>query len=420
MAEPVRSRSSELRKQRADRASAFRGEMVPYFRYVLQSGFGLVLSACAFFLVTGYIRLLDRMPDHWPADVVGVAVLALACWYTPLRTYFQPADTVFTVPLEREMLATVIGPQVRRSYIVSAVKMLVLFAAFAPLYATAPVTAAAADGRSLTLLGLALALLGAWNAFAAWQERRLADAAWRTGLAWARRLLVIPIVWALLLKPFILAVGFALLCAAALTLPVRLQIRHELPWDRLIAEEGSTRRGWIRFLGWFVDVPSAAARPSKRRWIVWAADLLPRRQASAWRYLYAKTLLRSESFGAFWRWNALLIVILLWTGQPIIDLIAYAMAVFVGSLQLTELGRIRFAENASAVPLDPQGRRPAAAAVARTAGLTAVLLLWLAAALPARPFDTATWLIALAAGLLWAGWLIPRRLGKAPADEDDD
>jgi len=420
LAEARRSRAAALGEQRRARAEAFRREVYPYFRYVLQSGFGLVLSAAAFVLVSGYIRLLHRMPADWPADVVGIAVLTLACWHAPMRTYLQPADAVFTVPLEPEMLQSALRPQARRAAAFGAAKLAALFAAYAPLYASAPATASAAAGRPLLLLGLALALLGAWSACAAWQERRMADASRRAVLRRLRWALTLPLVWALLLKPFAVAVLFALLCAAVLHLLVRLQARHEVPWERLIAEEASARRRWFRFLGWFVDVPSDTSRPSRRRWIVWTADLLPHRRSAAWRYLYAKTLLRSETFGAFWRWNALLAAIALWVRQPLVDLIVYAVAVFAGTLQLTELGRIRFAENAAAVPLDPRARRPAAAAIARTAGLAAVLLQGLAAAVPARPFPAAAWLAALAAGLLWAGWLMPRRLRKAPADEDDD
>lgn len=416
----LHDRRDRLLELNRSRAAAFRQELIPYFRYVLQSGFGLLLSAIGITLVTGYIRLLNE-PGDWPSHIVGTVVLALIALFTPLRTYFQPADTVFVLPLESETLAAVVMPRVSRAMLASALRMLAAFAIFAPLYSGATPTAEAAAGRPLPLLGLALVLVGVWNAHTAWTERRLASGAWRVGLRAARYVAAAFVVAGLLLRPFVPALAFAVLCAAALYALARLQTRHALPWDRLIAEEAAARRRWLRFLSWFVDVPSEMSRPARRGWIAWAADLLPWRRDSAWTFLYAKTLLRSDTFGAFWRWNAVLIVILAMAKEPLLDAIAFAIAVFVGGLQLTELGRIRFAENAAVVPLRPERRLRAVAVVTRAADLIAATLLWLVAALPERPFRPGPWLIGLAAALIWTGWLLPRRSSRGlDGDEDDD
>lgn len=419
MADPRHASLEKLRELYRSRAAAFRQELIPYFRYVLQSGFGLLLSAIGITLITGYIRLLND-PGDWPSDIVGTVVLLLIALYAPLRTYFQPADTVFVVPLEKEALAAVVLPKARRAMLASALRMLAAFAVFAPLYSQAAPTAEAAAGRPLPLLGLAFALVGAWNAHAAWNERRLASGAWRVGLRAARFAAVALVAAGLLLRPFVPALAFAVLCAAVLYALARLQTRHALPWDRLIAEEAAARRRWLRFLSWFVDVPSETSRPARRGWIAWTADRLPWRRDSAWTFLYAKTLLRSDTFGAFWRWNAVLIVILAMAKEPLLDAIAFAIAVFVGGLQLTELGRTRFAENAAVVPLRPERRLRAVAGVTRAAGLVAATLLWLAAALPERPLRPGPWLIGLAAALLWTGWLLPRRASRGLDDDEDD
>ncbi|WP_027094030.1 ABC transporter permease [Cohnella thermotolerans] len=422
MSDLRRTRLAGFKSLLQARAEAFRKELYPYFRYVFQSGFGLVLSGIGITLVTGYVRLLNDMPDNWPSDIVGAAVLTLLAWYAPLRTYFQPADTVFALPLESGALEGVVRPKVRRGMLASALRMAAAFGAFAPLYSLAPATASAAAARSLPLLGLALGLFGAWNAYAAWTERRIAAGAWRAGLRTARYAAAAAVVAGLLLKPFAWAVAFGVLCAGAHASAARLQIRHALPWDRLIHEELAARRRWMRFLGWFVDVPSETDRPAKRAWIVWAAGLLRWRRDSAWTYLYAKTLLRSDTFGAFWRWNALLIVIALFVRQSVLDAVVFAIAVLVGGMQLTELARVRFAANAATVPLPPERRPQSAAAVARTAGITAAALQWLAAALPDRPAQPGLWWIALALALLWSGGLLPRRIRRAmnKTAEDDD
>lgn len=418
MSEGRRSRS-ELLALWAGRAAAFRNEIVPYFRYVLQSG-GLAFAALAIAIVSGYVRLLSDMPADWPAAAVGVAALTLAAFYTPLRTYLLPSDTVFLLPLERDLLDAVIRPQVRKAAVASGLRMLAAFAAFAPLYVRAPETAAAADARPLWGAGLALILLGAWNAWTAWEERRVAAVFLRRLLRLIRLAANAAIAAALLLKPFWPAAAFTALGAALLLVLVRLPQRHKLPWNALIAEEGAARRRWMRFLGWFVEVRTEASRPAKRPWAAWTADMLPRRSEYAWRYLYAKTLLRGETFGAFWRWNVLMAAIALFASRPIVDLIVFAVGVAAGGLQLTELGRVRFAEHAATVPLPADKRRTGAASVARAAGVVSCVWLWLASALAARPFSFGMWAVALAAGLLWTGWLLPRRIARPDAEDDED
>ncbi|WP_168735712.1 ABC transporter permease [Cohnella fermenti] len=412
-------RLEELRRLRASRAQAFRREIAAHSRYVFQSGFGLVVSALGITLVMGYIRTLKDMPADWPADLVGWIVLALLCLYTPLRTYLQPSDTVFVLPLEEGMLSGILRPLVRRAMLMSAVRVLVAFGSFVPLYQLAPITEGAADSRSPWALALALAGAAVWNVHAAWTERRMADTAWRIGLLLMRWIASVAIVAALLLKSFGLALGFTALIVAVWYLLSRLVPKHTLPWDRLIAEEGAARRRWNRFLGWFVDLPTEFARPARRRWIAWTVDRLAWKRGNAWRYLYAKTMLRSETFGALWRWSVLLMLVLLFSGHPIVDLIAFVIAVLVGGLQITELGRVRFAENASVVPLAQDERGRSIASIARIGGVLLVALLWLVASLPNWPFSPVLWGAALIAALFWAGWLLPRRVTKSfDADED--
>ncbi|MBB6675649.1 ABC transporter permease [Cohnella nanjingensis] len=423
MANPSRPpRNAKLREWRSGRAAAFRGEVLPYVRYVFQSGFALVLSAIGITLLAWYAGLLSKMPTAWPADIVGTAALALASVYAPLRTYMEPADTVYLLPVERALLSDVLRPSVRRAGIAGGLRALAVFAVFAPLYVRAPVTADAAPAGTAGWIALALsfALLGGWNAYAAWGERRCASAAWRFWLRGARWAVTALAAWALLTKALALSLPFAVLAAALVSAASLLAARHALPWDRVIAEEQGARRRWKGFLGWFVDVPNESPSPARRAWIAWIGDRLPRTRRYAWHYLYVKTMLRGEAFGAFWRWNAVLAVILAFAKQPSVDMIAYAIAVAVGGLQLTELGRIRFAEHASVVPLPPEGRRLAAAAAVRMAGVAAAVLLWLIAAVPSRPFDASLWLLALAAGLLWTGWLLPRRVAKPDEDDEDD
>ncbi|SFA93893.1 ABC-2 type transport system permease protein [Cohnella sp. OV330] len=421
MADPVHEEKPRgLGDWRRERASAFRREMFPYLRYVAQSGFAMLLAAIGITLLAGYAGLLADMPTEWPADVVGVALIFFASIYTPLRSYLQPADTVFLLPAESGVLSANLFPALRKSALFGAIRTLVVFVVFAPLYALAPVTADAAPSQpaAWAALAAALALFAAWNTYAAWQERRAVSATARLALRFARWTAVLLAAAALLTKPLLLAAGFALLAAAAVSAAALLTPRHRLPWDRLIAEEGAVRRRWLSFLGWFVDIPTEAPPAASRAWIAWIADRVPRDRRFAWHFLYAKTFLRGEAFGAFWRWCALMAVIALFAHSTAVDVMVYVVGMVVGGLQLTELGRIRFAEHASVVPLSPDGRNMAASAVVRAAGLAAAALLWLVAWVPHAASAPTWWLIALALALGWTGWLLPRRL--AARDEEEE
>lgn len=410
-----------LRGLRQTRAAAFRGEIVPYFRYVFQSGFGLFVSACFFAALIWYTGLIKAVPEEWPVRTVGIAALSLASILAPLRTYMKSADTVYLLPMESLLVRHYIGPAIKSSIVAGAGRNLVILALYLPIYIrSTPLEGIANDKPSeLVVLTLLVALIGGFNGFGGWRERQMASAGWGLALRGVRWGLTVAAVAALLLKPLYWAIPFSLLCAAIPWVLWRLPQRHALPWERLIQEEETTRRSWMGFLGWFVDVPTESAKAYQRRWIAWVGDKLAWRQSRAWHYLYAKTLLRSETFGAFFRWFVVMAVAVVVSDNEIADAVIYAIALIVGGMQLSELKRVRFVETADALPIAAEGRHPAASGVARVVGLCAsVALALVAAATVGGEFSPSLDLLVLVAGLLWIGWLIPRRIAKPAEDAD--
>ncbi|WP_027087869.1 ABC transporter permease [Cohnella panacarvi] len=421
MGDRTKEQAAFLRELRQSRAASFRGEIVPYFRYVFQSGFGLFVSACFFAALIWYTDLIKAVPEEWPVRSVGVAAISIAVVVAPLRTYLRAADTVFLLPMEEQLVSRYIGPAVKGAIVAGAGRSLVVLALYSPIYIGSSAIEGVANDRpsELATLTILIALIGGSNAYAGWRERQVAAAGWRTGLRAIRWALTVTAVAALLFKPFYWSIPFLILCAAIPRLLWRLPRRHALPWERLIQEEEATRRRWMGFLGWFVDVPTESAKAYQRKWVAWLGDKLDWRQSRAWHYLYAKTLLRSETFGAFFRWFVVMGAIVIVSDNEIADAVIYAVALLIGGMQLSELKRVRFVETADALPIAADGRLPAAAVIARVAGLTAAAVLAVVAAATAGgEFSGAADLCVLAAGLLWIGWLIPRRIAKPAEDAD--
>ncbi|WP_373232650.1 ABC transporter permease [Cohnella sp.] len=413
-----------LRSLRQSRAAAFRKEIVPHFRYVFQSGFGLFASLILFSAFVWYIDFIKGVPSNWPADLVGVVVLTLAVIRAPLRTYFRSADSVFLLPMEDRVIQTYIRTALDKAIIAGVLRTLAIFAIFAPIYTRSPVTEDIASGRSMIGMSVLFAFVAGCNVYSGWRERQPASGTWCWALRIVRWLLTMTVVAALLLKPLSWAIPIMLLCIAIIWLLWHIPSKHALPWEKLVEEEAAARRRWMSFLGWFVDVPTEISKPARRVWIAWIGDFLTGQHRWSWHFLYAKTFLRGEIFGAFSRWIVLSGVIIVVTGNKIADAVIYAIAILVVGLQLSELRRVRFVETAATLPIAQEGRLVAAAAIARSAGVAAAILLALAGILTVglgasgAGRDMNIWFPLLAVGLLWCGWWMPRKIAKF-ADDDD-
>ncbi len=406
-----------LRSLRQSRAAAFRREIVPHFRYVFQSGFGLFASAILFSAFVWYVDFIKAVPANWPADAAGVAVISLAAIRAPLRAYFKEADPVFLLAIESRLLQAYIRPALRAAIWAGVLRTLAIFAIYSPIYLGSPITMDVAQTRSMVIMAALFAIIAGCNVYAGWRERRIADKSRRGGLRILRWSVTALSVAALLLKPWGMAIPLMLLCMLIVWLLWRIPAQHALPWDKLIGEEEAVRRRWMSFLGWFVDVPTETSKPARRAWIAWIGDSLLWQHRWSWHFLYAKVFLRGETFGAFWRWVALTGVVIVVSGNALADAIIYGIAIMICGLQLSELRRVRFVETAATLPIPPEGRLAAAAAIARTAGVAAAVLLGLVGMLTGTiRFDI--WLPLIAAGLLWCGWWMPRKIAKF-TDEDD-
>lgn len=418
-----------LSSLRQSRATAFRNEIVPHFRYVFQSGFGLFVSAIFFTALVWYVDFIKGIPSNWPTDIVGAAVLTLAAIRAPLRTYIRSADSIFLLPMEGRVLEAYIKPAINKAIFSGVLRLLVVFAIFSPIYSRSPFTEEIASGRSMAGMAVLFAFVAGCNAYSGWRERRPASDVWCWTLRIVRWLLTTIVIAALLLKPLVWAIPLLLICMVIIWLLWRIPTQHVLPWERFAGEEEGARGRWMSFLGWFVDVPTEISKPARRVWVAWVGNFLSGKHRWSWHFLYVKTFLRGETFGAYCRWNVIIGVILVASGNRIADVIIYGIAILIVGLQLSELRRVRFVETAATLPIPQEGRLVAAAAIARWAGVGVVILLALVGSLTAgvgvqgaggsnAGGDLDLWFPMLIVGLLWCGWWMPRKIARFVDDDD--
>ncbi|QJC51380.1 hypothetical protein HGI30_07350 [Paenibacillus albicereus] len=407
------------------RALAFYKDCLPFLGDMARSGLPLALFALIIVGSASYAGLLERIPADFPAAALGTLLLAPVLYWSPMRTWLQPADLVFLLPREAGMKS-----YLRRSWLHTLPGGLVLAAAVLLLYwpIRAHVPADRLTGWTPELLPALAAVLAlkALASAAAWRERQIAWRASRSALKLLRLAITAWLLYVWFTQPAgtaaLVSAPAALLWWAASRLPKRLP----LPWERLIEEERRTASRYIRFFGWFTEVPSLQPSVHSRPWLSWIASAIPLRKRSTYTYLYSLSIARTELGGMLLRMTLLGMLCCYWLGDSgWLEGWAAAACVLlfllIAGLQSAALtGWHRHVVWRHVYPLPESGRLRSAAAVDRSALTAVAALLWLAASVPllaaGHVFAPAT------AALLAAVYvgLRPRRLLKRQQREEEE
>ncbi|MFS0723274.1 ABC transporter permease [Paenibacillus sp. 1P07SE] len=405
------------------RARAFRLEIFPYLRFMVQSGFPGFVVLMIILGMIGYGTLLREPPAGFPTILVGVILLTpVMCW-SPMRTWLHPADTVFLMPREQEMAG-----YLRRSWVyngsAAVLLMLGVLALFWPLY-----NRTVEHDYALPVLALVLVILKLFNMHHAWRERRMA---W-PGARWVSRLvrwLLHAVMIAMLLDTDV-TMGRSLLFLAAASITyllwLRLPKQHQLPWERLIEEEQATRRRYYRFLGAFIDVPVLAQRVQRRGYLAWLAARVPYRESHTYRYLFSQTMIRAELGGILVRLVLLGGLVGYLTGAGALlegwgAAAAYLLFVFIVSVQARSVTMVhRYSVWRHIYPLPEARRQASAVAVVQLTTALCAILMWLplAAGLVMEGLYSATAAAAVIAAL-YVRMVLPRRTRRRLASAEEE
>lgn len=311
------------------RRSAFWGEILPYLRYVMQSGLLMLLGFLFIGGFAAYVSLLEHIPPDFPIRLYSLIILMPFVTYSGFRTFIRTADVIYLLPVEPRM-----GEYFRKSFVYSivlqAVGLSFVYLLLWPVYLRADEAPKAF--LLLWIVWLAVKLL---NNYGSWQERKMRDATARFGyrlLRWSVSLILIA-VW--LWQPEWKAAIFTALVVITYAIALRFPVKHLVPWEYLIALEREQRGRFMLFLSWFVDVPSLPQRVHTRVWLNWLSSRIPFKQQSTYLYLYTKTFLRSDVFGMLLRMTILGMLILSWVRHSHWAAAVYGLFLFIGGTQLT-------------------------------------------------------------------------------------
>lgn len=324
--------AEDLSKLWNKRAKAFWKEAAIYWSYAGRSGLTAFLLL---FVITGtyvYSKILQSTPLDYPYWRFTTPALALALGWSPIRTFLKPADVVFLTPAELKLRGYWVR-SVAYSFLFQAAAALTALLLVWPLYSHCEGDHTVPFGQAALLL-LAAKLMMTVSRF---HESRLLFRLHRGAASGVRWLAALVIAFALFVQGPAAAGGGLLFAVAVMSVSLFLLPKHRIPWEFWIQKEARHQKNHYTFFSWFADVPKLHAAPKARMLLARQADRLPFSQGETYRYLYAKTFLRSEWFAILARITGLAVVLFLVVEHPVVESFIYAASVVMAAATVSSL-----------------------------------------------------------------------------------
>lgn len=321
--------TGELRRKRA---ALFWRAILPYLKYVVSSGLAAFLFIAFIIFTHYYAGLIERLPAQLPVDLIAWALLCPVMIIHPIRTYLQSADIIFLLPAEHR-LHDYFKLSLRRSLVLQSVITAVIWLAVWPLYrAGMEVT-----GSVFWLILFMLLVMKGVNLYGRWQELQLVAQTVRRRFVLLRILLQAVLLYVMLAAHGPLAILIIAAILIIYLLLLRQPAKFNLNWELLISKEQLQSAKYYTFLSWFVDIPEMKKRVHHRHGLSHLTKLLAFKQRNAYRFLYLKTLIRSEIPGMVLRFLLLGMVMIALLPQVILKAVIFLCFVYFIGVQLSAL-----------------------------------------------------------------------------------
>jgi ABC-2 type transport system permease protein len=323
---------NELSKLWNKRAKAFWKEAAIYWSYAARSGLTAFLLL---FIIIGFIsykKILDATPSDYPYWRILSPVLAAVIAWSPIRTFLKSADTVFLTPAELKLhgywLRSLLYSMILQTLALLAVLLLVW-----PLYVHCEGDQALPFAFAAAIL-ITAKLLAIISRF---YESRLLYSFQRAAASVIRWIAALILPFALFVQGYSAAWGALLLSAVVMAVMLVLLPKHRIPWDLWIQKEVVHLKNHYTFFSWFADVPKLQVKPKSRMLLARRIDKLPFDSGETYRYLYAKTLIRSEWFSILARIVGIAVILFLVVENTVAETLIYAVALIMASATVSSL-----------------------------------------------------------------------------------
>ncbi|MBU5440873.1 ABC transporter permease [Paenibacillus sp. MSJ-34] len=309
-------------------------ELFPYFRYVIQGGSATLLAFVIIAFSAYYVWFLQNIPESFPIRYIALLVLAPFVTFSSFRTFLQPADIIFLLPMEPRMKEYFRGSW-KYSMVQQSIWLFIAFGILWPLYVRAD-----ADPKPFVLLLAVWLILKAINSHGSWRERNMNRPLARESFRMVRWAFSVGMIAVWLWQPVWKAAVFSAIAAITYIMALRLPLRYPVAWERLIRLEQEQQGRILMFMNLFVDMPATPQRVYKRSWMNWAAGRIPFRRESAYFYLFTKSFLRGEVFGMAIRLTVLGLFVLFWVRDSAWAVALYGFFALVIGMQLTAVRQL--------------------------------------------------------------------------------
>lgn len=315
------------------RVVEYNQELQKYLKYMFNDHLLFVLIFAfggAAFTYNQWVKTLD---PTFPAPLIMAVILGLLLAWSPVYTFLKEADAVFLLPLE-ERLSSYFTKCIWISFMFQSYIQLLVLAALMPMYVA---VTGGSFSSFLPLLAFIL-VMKVWNLYVRFSMLRYQEREVHFTDSLVRFLLSSALVFLVLSE----AALWMTMVVAVLMLGYALYFYQStkgknLKWDLLINLEQQRMLIFYRIANMFTDVPKLKGKVHRRKWLDWLVKA-PFSQASTYRYLYLRSLVRTSEYSGLYIRLTLIGVLLIYSNSSFIFSILTALVfLYLTAFQLIPL-----------------------------------------------------------------------------------
>ncbi|PFA62602.1 ABC transporter permease [Bacillus sp. AFS015802] len=315
------------------RIAEYNQELQKYLKYMFNDHLLFVLIFALGGAAFTYNQWVKTLEPSFPAPLIMAVILGLLLAWSPVYTFLREADAVFLLPLE-ERLSSYFTKCIWISFMFQSYVQLLVLAALMPMY----VAVSGSSFKSFFPLLAFVLCIKVWNLYVRWfmlrfqeREAHITDSLVRFFLNGALVFLVLSD--APLWSPIVVAV---LMLGYVFYFHQSTKGKN-LKWDLLIHLEEQRMLIFYRIANMFTDVPKLKGRVHRRKWLDWLVKA-PFSQASTYRYLYLRSLVRtSEYSGLYVRLTVIGALLIYWNASFIFSILTALVFLYLTAFQLIPL-----------------------------------------------------------------------------------